>query len=397
MARAPDPFPIAMYLPDFALGGVAAVALRLAAGFTAAGLPTRLVVDRDRGPLREQVPDGVPVTSLEAGRKLEALPKLARYIRRDRPRVLVSHLGHGNIMAVLAAAGTGTRVVACQHNALSAQTSATGTFSHRVLPRLYRLTQRWTAGYVAVSEGVAADWSAAACIPRRRIATIYNPVIDAAFHGRAAGTVDHPWYRDRDAPLLVAVGRLEDQKDIPTLLQAFRILRDRRPARLVLVGDGSRRDALEGLARSLGLADDVWFAGAQRNPLPFIRGADLLALSSRFEGFGLVLVEALACGTPVVSADCPHGPAEVLGGGRFGRLVPPGDPAALAVALAATLEAPPERELLRQRAADFSVETATAAWLSVLRPLLTDTGTVLAAHALPAGLATPTVDPGRQS
>ncbi|WP_404326903.1 glycosyltransferase [Aerophototrophica crusticola] len=321
------------------------------------------------------------------------MPRLARFIRAERPRVLVSHLGHGNIMAVLAAAGTGTKVVACQHNALSAQTSATGTWSHRVLPRLYRMTQRWTAGFVAVSEGVAADWSAAACIPRRRIATIYNPVIDAGFQDRAAGTVDHAWYRDRPAPLLVAVGRLEDQKDIPTLLQAFRILRDQREARLVLVGDGSRREMLEDLARSLGIAGDVWFAGAQRNPLPFIRGADLLALSSRFEGFGLVLVEALACGTPVVSTDCPHGPSEVLGGGRYGRLVPPGDPAALAVALSASLDSPPEAELLRRRAADFSTEVATAAWLDILRPLLVDSRPVAAVEAVPTGLATPAAEP----
>lgn len=393
MARAPDPAHIAMYLPDFALGGVAAVALRLAAGFTEAGLPTRLVVDRETGPLRDEVPEGVKVTALGAGRKLAALPRLAGFIRRERPRVLVSHLGHGNIMAVLAAAGTGTKVVACQHNALSAQTSATGTFSHRVLPRLYRLTQRWTAGYVAVSEGVAADWSAAACIPRRRIATIYNPVIDSGFEGRAGEGVDHPWYRDRTAPLLVAVGRLEDQKDIPTLLQAFRILRDQRPARLVLVGDGSRRGMLEGLAASLGLADDVWFAGARRNPLPFIRGADLLALSSRFEGFGLVLVEALACGTPVVSADCPHGPSEVLGGGTYGRLVPPGDPAALAIALSATLDSPPDAALLRARAADFSTGAATAAWLALLGPLLAESRGAPGVEAVPAALATPAGDP----
>ncbi|WP_162306051.1 glycosyltransferase [Oleisolibacter albus] len=377
MTKSPRP-PLAMYLPDFAMGGVAAVVLRLARGLGAHGLPPLLIVDRDQGELRGEVPAGCPVLSLEAGRKLEALPRLARLLRRQRPQVLISHLGHGNIMATLAALGTGTKVVACQHNALSAQTAASDSLSHRLLPGLYRWTQHWTAGYVAVSEGVACDWAATACIPRRRICTIYNPVVDETFAARAAEPVEDPafgsWYspanRDHRVPVLVCVGRLEDQKDIPTLLHAFALLRRQRAARLVLVGDGSRRGDLERLAADLGIAGDVWFAGTRANPLPFIRQADLLVLSSRFEGFGLVLVEALACGTPVVSTNCPHGPAEILEGGLLGALVPVGEAPALAKALEGTLEQPPDRAALQQRAAAFTAEEATGAYLRLLLPLL---------------------------
>jgi len=162
------------------------------------------------------------------------------------------------------------------------------------------------------------------------------------------------------------VGRLAVQKDFPTLLRAFARLRAARPARLMILGEGDRRSELEQLASALGISADVRLPGFVENPLAYMRRAAVFVLSSIYEGFGNVLVEALACGCPIVSTDCPGGPAEILEHGRFGRLVPVGDVAALGDALLATLAAPRESEALVARARDFSAAVIADRYLGVL-------------------------------
>ena len=162
------------------------------------------------------------------------------------------------------------------------------------------------------------------------------------------------------------MGNLIRIKDFATLIRAFARLRATRPARLVILGEGPEHGSLEQLARQLGVAPDVDLPGFTINPYAFMARADVFALASRVEGLSNAIIEALACGCPVVSTDCPNGPAEVLEHGRYGRLVPVGDEAALTEAIAATLQASPDRDKLRRRAADFSVERATERYLQLL-------------------------------
>jgi glycosyltransferase involved in cell wall biosynthesis len=164
-------------------------------------------------------------------------------------------------------------------------------------------------------------------------------------------------------------GRLTAQKDFPTLVRAFARLRARRPARLVILGAAKRprrRESLLALARDLGVADDVWLPGCVENPLRYLARSAVFALSSRWEGLPAVLIEAMACGCPVVSTDCPGGSREILEDGRWGPLVPPGEPEALAAAIGELLSAPPERKDLRRRAACFDRERAVDGYLEVL-------------------------------
>jgi glycosyltransferase involved in cell wall biosynthesis len=182
----------------------------------------------------------------------------------------------------------------------------------------------------------------------------------------AAEPVDHPWFASGEPPVVLGVGRLTKQKDFATLLRAFAELRACRPARLAILGEGEERPALESLVRELDLVPEVWLPGYQRNPFKFMARAGVFVLSSAWEGSPGVLVQALACGAPVVATDCPSGPREVLGGGDAGRLVPVGDASALAAAVAAML-ARSRRPIPPQVLAPFTQEVAVDRYLGLLK------------------------------
>jgi glycosyltransferase involved in cell wall biosynthesis len=222
---------------------------------------------------------------------------------------------------------------------------------------------------VAVSEGVADDLAVRATLLRRRISVIYNPVVFPGFYDRMLEPVNHPWLAADAPPFLLAVGRLVEQKDFATLIAAFAIVVRSKNLRLIILGEGPLHDDLMARAESHGVADRVSFAGFQANPLPFMRKAAVLVMSSAYEGFGNVLVEALACGTPVVSTDCPYGPKEILESGRFGRLVPVGDKEAMAEAIIATLEHPLPKEILQARGHEFTVERSADDYLKLFETL----------------------------
>jgi glycosyltransferase involved in cell wall biosynthesis len=218
---------------------------------------------------------------------------------------------------------------------------------------------------IAVSDGIAEAIIELTGLPRAQITTIYNPVVDATLLDKASEPIDHPWFTPGEPPVVLSVGRFRMQKDFPTLIRAFALVRSARPARLMILGDGTRRRALEALVDNLGLRSDVALPGYAENPLPWMRRAAVFVLSSTWEGLPGVLIEALAAGCPVVSTDCPSGPAEILDRGAYGPLVPSRDPQALAQAILAVLENPPDRDRLRQRAALFSVDVAVAKYLAV--------------------------------
>jgi glycosyltransferase involved in cell wall biosynthesis len=221
---------------------------------------------------------------------------------------------------------------------------------------------------IAISDGVAEDVAATAHLPRGKIQTIYNPVVAPDLMTRARAAVQHPWLAPGAWPVVLGVGRLKPAKDFATLIRAFARVRRERGAHLVILGEGEERPALEALARELGVDADVDLPGFVENPQAWMSRASLLALSSRWEGLANVLIEALACGCPVVSTDCPGGPGEVLDRGAFGRLVPVGDHAALADAIRAMLDEPVDRARLRARGASFSIASSARAYLAAMLP-----------------------------
>lgn len=219
---------------------------------------------------------------------------------------------------------------------------------------------------IANSSGTAADLARGGIAPAGLIRVIHNPVVSEGLFEMQRDVVPHRWLQGGDIPVLIAVGRLHEAKDHATAIRALAAVRRTRAARLLILGEGPERRRLAELAAGLGVGDSVDLPGFVANPHAWLSRSALLVSSSRWEGFGNVLVEALAAGTPVVSTDCPGGPREILDGGRFGRLVPVGDHEALARAVMETLDGPPPREIMIERAMAFSIGRIAPVYLEAL-------------------------------
>jgi len=358
---------ISILLPDLRGGGAERVNLDLAYEFARAGHEVEFVLMQARGELLEEARASFYVVDLATPRA-RALPlALARHLRLRRPDALLAAMWPLTVTAPLAQRLSGHRckVLISEHGILSAQYRDWGRF-HRLLLRLSAsLGYRHVNSRIGVSAGVAADMAALSGIRKDAFEVVYNPVPPRAVPEEAAlDSADRLWSRPKGARILT-VGTMKAVKNHPLLLRAFALL-DRPDARLMIVGDGDGREALVSLAQELGVTDRVIFAGFHLDPTPFYKTADLFVLSSNYEGFGNVIVEAMACGTPVVSTDCPSGPAEILQNGRYGLLTAVGNAEALSRAITDALEQPHDRDALKRRAADFAPQIAARKYLDLL-------------------------------
>ncbi len=358
---------LAIFTSSMLGGGAQRVMFILAGGFAERGYNVDLVLPQAAGPFLAEVPESVRVVDLKAKRVLASLPALLRYLRRERPEAMLSALNYVNIVALWARrlAGVSTWLVVSEHNTLSRKRAHGQRRRARLMPWLIRGFYPWADGIVAVSHGVGDDLASVAGIPRERIEVIYNPVMRPELREKAQAPLDHPWFKPGGPPVVLAVGSLSVQKDFPTLIQAFAQVRQARPARLLILGEGPERPALEALIRQLDLEQDVSLAGFVTNPYAYMAQASLFVLSSKWEGLPGVLIEALCCGAPVISTDCPSGPREILRNGEYGQLVPVGDVPALARAIETTLAgkmpSPPCKSWL-----PFERETTVNQYLNIL-------------------------------
>ena len=357
---------IAILLPSLAAGGAEHVALMLAREFMAVGHEVELILVQADGALMGEVPAGVKVVDLGCTRFRYAVFPLVSRLRRNPPDVLLASMWPLTGIAAVAnrIAGGRSTVVTSEHNDLRL-TPAVTTADRRLLRLLGRRIYGLARAQVVVSRGLVECMGEIADIPPDRLTVIYNPLRPIS----DAPLPDDPltrWWRGGGAAL-IGVGSLKPAKGFDLLIDAVALLRGSGcDPRLLILGEGPERAALEARIEGLGLHDHVRLAGFRADPYPYMRAADLFVLSSRWEGLGNVIAEALACGTNVVSTDCPSGPAELLEHGRYGRLVPPGDPQALADGIRAALAQPLDPGPLIARAAEFTPARAAAAYLDAM-------------------------------
>lgn len=337
--------------------------LRLATALAEQGARTDLVLAQARGRLMPLVPERVRVVDLGARSPVVVTKTLglARYLRRERPRAVLSALDVVNT-ALLARrmARVPSGVVLTVHTHLSRQFRDKPDHGVARLRRaLIRMTYPRTERLVAVSRGVADDAARIAGLTPSRVQVIPNPVVTDELREAARRPVEHPFLAPGEPPVVLGVGRFVRQKDFPTLVSAFALVRERRPARLIILGEPDPREpgvreTLVAQVEHAGLGADVSLPGFADNPYAYMARSAVLALSSIYEGLPTVLVEALAVGTTIVATDCESGPREILEGGRLGALVPVGDAPALADAIVAALDRPADPDVLRAAADKYT-------------------------------------------
>lgn len=369
MAVRPNAKIVAILLPDLRAGGAERVCVNLANALAHRGYSVHLLLMQRRGELLAELDGSIRVVDLGATRVRNSLRTLTAYLSESKPDALLANIWPLPVIALVARmlARCRTRIISVTHT-----TWSRSELFEKVLTRLsiklsMRLFYPCLDARVAVSDGAADDLSRISGVDRNRITTIYNPIVGASSPEVEAVSLPSAWAEGVHDKVL-AVGTLKTIKDFPTLVRAFARLREKRDARLLILGEGEERATLEPLIASLGLDASVLLAGHASDPRPYYRTADLFVLSSMCEGFGNVIVEALEQGTPVVSTDCPSGPREILEDGKYGTLVPVGDADALARAMEDALSRTHDHEALKRRAQDFSVDKAADAYLDLLIP-----------------------------
>lgn len=360
---------ILLFLPSLEGGGAERVFAQLANEFAALGYPVHLALARVAGPYLSELSDRVRVVDLRAPSVYRSLPALRRHLRAERPGVMLSALDHANAIAIMAraTAGTGTRCVISIRSVRTQAYREDRTLGRWITQQAGRLTYRFADRVIANSHVVASDFAQSLGIPAQRVSIIYNPLDLERIDARSRAGVDHPWAAQRSPPVVLSVGSLTPVKDFATLIRAFAAVRATRSARLVILGEGPQRANLASLIQELRLGDDVQLPGFSDNPYAWMRRAAVFVSSSLTEGCPNALMEALACGTPVVSTNGPGGSAELLQAGTWGRLVPVADAAAMSAAIAATLDSPSHPDG-RRRAADFALDGIARQYLQALLP-----------------------------
>ncbi len=361
---------IAIVLPNLCGGGAERLHLYLAREWHAKGFQVEFVLMRRSGELLEILPTDIGVVDLGVDRIRQVVLPLARYLRQTRPDIIIVAMWPLTSIAVLSwwLAGKSGRLYLSDHIQLSISCTQELKMPTWLLGQIMSATYPAASGIIAVSQGVKEDMCQLAGLPTKLVRVIYNPTATGVSPRREPDVIKQQLWGSGFAYHILSVGTLKDQKDHATLIRAFALLPTSLHAKLTILGEGDLRSELEALVVQLGLQGRVAMPGFAVDPFSWFRSADLFVLSSRWEGFGNVIVEALECGVPVVSTDCPSGPAEILEYGRYGKLVPIQDPSALSAAMMQSLLDMHDRAALIGRAKDFSVPKISDEYLTYIFP-----------------------------
>ena len=362
---------ISILLPNLGGGGAEKAYLELAREFVLKEYSVEFALMQFHGELLEKAETKFSIVNLNCHRFI-SLPKiLINYLRISKPDILITSMWPLTVIAPLSKLLSRHRckVLVCEQNYLSVQYQNKSLLNWVLMRISMALGYRIANARIGVSNGVINDISKLSGLPTNKFELIYNPI--PSYIKPSEGSLKYAeelWACPKGARI-ITVGKFKAQKNHKLLLKALAKIHHHN-ARLMFVGDGEGRKSLSLLAENLKIQDKVIFAGFQIDTTPFYETADLFVLSSDYEGFGNVIVEALSCGTPVVSTNCPSGPAEILDNGRYGSLVPVNDEKALAKAIDFQLDKRVDKDLLINRALDFSTNLATNKYLKSIEEII---------------------------
>lgn len=339
-------------------GGVQRMMVNVANYLSSKGYNVTIILCQRKGHYLNFVNKNVEILSLESDNRIKLIKYLTKYINKYRPEVLFTAVPHLNLIAIIAKliSGNSTRVIISERSNTIEEFRKSPVGAYKLSFTLIPILYRFADSIIAVSKGVASDLAKVALINPEKVTTVYNPAFNKKMLVEANETIEEVWLKDNSVPVVIGVGRLTDQKDFPLLIDAIKIVLIKRKVRLIIIGEGPLYTSLDEQIKKLKLEDYIKLAGFQSTPISWISKAQLFVLSSKWEGFGNIVVEALAAGTTIVSTDCKSGPAEILQNGKFGYLCKVGDKNDLAEKIEYALENPMPTNFLRQRAENFDVD-----------------------------------------
>lgn len=356
---------ISILLPDMRPGGAERLHVNLTEQWARTGVSTEFVLQNATGELLDHLPASARIVDLKASRIRNVLWPLVKYLKESKPDAIIAAMWPLTVLAPLAArlAGYKGRVIISEHSPLSIAYGSHGRRHRLIMRASQRMCYPLADVRVAVSSGVADDLATLSGLPREQFTVIHNPAALGKVNADAACPEQ---LNGCPRPIILTVGTLKPVKRHDLLIEAFARLPASLGATLCILGEGQMRGKLEQQIDNLGLKGKILLPGFAVDTGPWYAHSDLFVLSSDYEGFGNVIVEAMEYGLPVVSTDCPVGPVEILKQGQYGRLVSPGNVEALSSGMLASLREEPDRDALRKRARDFSIDVIARQYLDVI-------------------------------
>lgn len=358
---------ITFILPSLEFGGAEKMVINLANYFCKKNIKVDLILMQKNGIFLKTISNDIKIINLKSKRALYSIFPLIKYLKNNKPNFLISTLNHINIISLISIlfSQVKTKIIIRSVNTFSENLKSLPKTKRIIQKFLASILYRFADDIISNSEKSADNLAKTLKLNRKKIKTIYNPTITSEIYKKMEERISHPWLNDKYITI-IGVGRLQKVKNFINLIKAIKIINNKIDVKLIILGEGPERKNLENLVKQLNLEKSVDLLGFTENPYTFMYRANIFVLSSNSEGLPNVLIEAMACGTPVVSTNCPSGPSEILDGGKYGKLVPVNNPEALAKAIIETLENPIESNVLQERASFFSVEKSINEYLKII-------------------------------
>lgn len=359
---------VTVLLPDLRGGGVEKMRVRLATVWLDKGYLVDFLLLNAKGDLLNTVPRQARIVDLKCKRIISSIPRIISYITSEKPDVLLVAMWPLTVTSIFATLASfnksNLKLIVSDHNTLSLSTSHKSAFYRVLLGLSVRLLYPLADRSIVVSKGVGNDLAKLSRLPKSFFKVIYNPAAN-----EVSQSVTVPQEFIHHSKNIIAVGSLKEQKGFEILIDAMEyLIKKKEEVCLHILGEGELYNILENKIKDLKLGRYVKLVGFKENVKDYFSHSDLFVLSSKWEGFGNVIVESLNYGCPVVSTDCESGPREILEDGKHGKLVPVGDAEALAQAMYESLHEQHDTEALKRRAQDFSVAKIAQQYLDVMFP-----------------------------